>query len=104
MVGRDIEPARRRDVSQASDVVLETKQLSLAWPGHSRGWRLKDVSFQLHRGEILGFAGLMGAGRTELLECLFGASNPPPEGQLLVHGTPRSFAHPPKRCKLESRW
>ena len=94
MVGRDLEPGRRRETSQAAPVVLETKQLSLAWPGHSRGLRLKDVNFQLHRGEILGFAGLMGAGRTELLECLFGASNPPPQGQLIVQGRERNFAHP----------
>ena len=94
MVGRDLEPARRREVTEAAPVVLETKQLSLAWPGHSRGLRLKDINFQLHRGEILGFAGLMGAGRTELLECLFGASNPPPQGQLVVQGRERFFAHP----------
>jgi len=94
MVGRDLEPARRREVTAGAPVVLETKNLSLAWPGHSRGWRLKNVNFQLHRGEILGFAGLMGAGRTELLECLFGASHPSPLGQLLVHGQVRSFAHP----------
>ncbi len=94
MVGRDVAPARRREATVGAPVVLETKQLSLAWPGHSRGWRLKDVSFQLHRGEILGFAGLMGAGRTELLECLFGASSPQPQGQVLVHGREQSFAHP----------
>lgn len=94
MVGRDIEPSRRRESNQAESVVLETKSLSLAWPGHPRGWRLKDVDFQLRRGEILGFAGLMGAGRTELLECLFGASPLPPQGQLFVQGKTRRFAHP----------
>ena len=94
MVGRDVEPARRRDVTLNAPVVLETKSLSLAWPNQARGLRLKDINFQLHRGEILGFAGLMGAGRTELLECLFGASNPPPQGQLIVQGQERSFAHP----------
>lgn len=94
MVGRDVEPARRRDVTANAPVVLETKSLSLAWPNHSRGMRLKNINFQLHRGEILGFAGLMGAGRTELLECLFGASNPAPQGQLLVLGQERTFAHP----------
>ncbi len=94
MVGRNLEPARQRAVTEGSPVVLEAIQLSLAWPGHVRGLRLKDINFQLHRGEILGFAGLMGAGRTELLECLFGASNPPPQGQLIVQGRERSFAHP----------
>ena len=94
MVGRDIEPTRSRQSNQTEAVVLETKKLSLPWPGHPRGWRLKDIDFQLHRGEILGFAGLMGAGRTELLECLFGASPSLPQGQLLVHGKTQQFAHP----------
>ncbi len=94
MVGRDIEPARRREGNQASIVVLETKKLSLEWPGHPRGWRLKDIHFKLNRGEIIGFAGLMGAGRTELLECLFGASSVQPQGQLIVHGKLSHFSHP----------
>ena len=38
-----------------------------------RGQSVKDVSFQLHRGEILGFAGLVGAGRTETMRAIFGA-------------------------------
>ncbi len=59
-----------------------------------RGWRLKDVSFTLRRGEILGIAGLMGAGRTELLECLFGAASPPPQGEIVLEGQPVRFAHP----------
>ncbi len=99
MVGRDLEPARRRENNSDSTVVLETKALSLVWPGHPRGWRLKDVSFQLKRGEILGFAGLMGAGRTELLECLFGASPVQPQGQLLVQGRIVQYSHPAESMK-----
>ena len=99
MVGRDIEPARRRENSQTTCVVLETKGLSLEWPGHPRGWRLKDICFKLKRGEILGFAGLMGAGRTELLESLFGASSVAPRGQLLVHGKVEQFFHPAEAMK-----
>src|SRR5206468_2569943 len=56
--------------------------------------RLKDISFTLRRGEILGIAGLMGAGRTELLECLFGASPEPPTGRILVEGREGKFSHP----------
>ena len=94
MVGRDIEPQRKHTTEQDASVVLEARHLSLPWPGHSRGWRLKDVNLKLHRGEILGIAGLMGAGRTELLECLFGASEPPPEGEVLIDGRVRRFRHP----------
>jgi ABC-type sugar transport system ATPase subunit len=75
-------------------VVLEVRDLSLPWTGHARGWRLRDIHFQLRRGEILGIAGLMGAGRTELLECLFGASPEPPSGQILLEGHEVRFAHP----------
>jgi ABC-type sugar transport system ATPase subunit len=93
MVGREIESTHLEPRPQA-DVVLEVQNLSLPWTGHARGWRLKDVSFSLRRGEILGFAGLMGAGRTELLESLFGASPEPPQGRILLEGRPVSFSHP----------
>ena len=94
MVGRDIEPARRHQVTESSPLVLEIKQLSLPWPGHSRRWRLRGIDLQLHRGEVLGIAGLMGAGRTELLECLFGASALPPQGQIWIDGVEQHFRHP----------
>ena len=79
MVGRDLEPGSKHTTERDAAIVLEARNLSLPWPGHSRGWRLKDVNLKLHRGEILGIAGLMGAGRTELLECLFGASDVRPQ-------------------------
>ncbi|HQX49703.1 MAG TPA: sugar ABC transporter ATP-binding protein [Planctomycetaceae bacterium] len=99
MVGRDIAPRIKHTTARDSAVVLETKNLSLLWPGHSRGWRLQNVSLKLHRGEILGVAGLMGAGRTELLECLFGASELPPQGEILIDGQPTRFSHPSQAMK-----
>ncbi len=94
LVGREIEETSFHEPRQPGDVVLRVENLSLPWPGHARPWRLKDISFELHRGEVLGIAGLMGAGRTELLECLFGASTIPPQGRVILAGQPVSFSHP----------
>ncbi|MBC7819469.1 MAG: sugar ABC transporter ATP-binding protein, partial [Planctomycetaceae bacterium] len=94
LVGREIEETSFDQPRQPSEVVLNVEKLSLPWPGHARPWRLKDVSFALRRGEVLGIAGLMGAGRTELLECLFGASEIPPQGRIVLDGQPVSFLHP----------
>ncbi len=66
MVGRDISQFYQRTSHPVGDVVLEVKGLvTPAFPQHT-------VSFQLRRGEILGCAGLVGAGRTEILRVLFG--------------------------------
>ena len=68
MVGRTIyeDPKAASAVADDAPVVLEVKNLNA-------GSSVKDVSFQLRKGEILGFSGLMGAGRTEVARLLFGA-------------------------------
>ena len=105
MVGREIEAIDFGGQRQAGEVLLQVENLSLPWPGHARGWRLKDVSFELRRGEVLGIAGLMGAGRTELLECLFGAAAERPHGP---HRAARPAGHasaiPAKPAPPASRW
>lgn len=79
MVGRTIyEAARELPDKQSEDTVLEVRNLN-------QGNILKDISFALKRGEILGFAGLVGAGRTEVARAIFGA-DPVDSGQILVHG------------------
>jgi ABC-type sugar transport system ATPase subunit len=98
MVGREIEAVDFGSERQPGDVLLKVENLSLPWPGHARGWRLKDVSLELRRGEVLGIAGLMGAGRTELLECLFGAATEPPQGRIELLGRPVVFRHPREAC------
>ncbi len=79
MVGRELtdEAVRVPDLS-AAEPALEVL-------GLGRGHELKDISFTLKQGEILGFAGLMGAGRTELARAIFGAE-PPDQGEIRVHG------------------
>ena len=79
MVGRTILQATPEVPENASDeVVLEVKNLN-------RGRVLKDVSFVLKKGEILGFAGLMGAGRTEVARAIFGADYID-SGEIYIHG------------------
>ncbi len=86
MVGRKIEKGIRPQPRQATENVLEVKDLSTAL-------LLKNVSFELQRGEILGFAGLMGAGRTETARALVGA-DPKTSGDVVVFGKPVHIATP----------
>jgi ABC-type sugar transport system ATPase subunit len=94
MVGREISSFRPAAERSAGPVVLEVSKLSLPWPGHARSWRLRDISLSLKRGEVLGIAGLMGAGRTELLESLFGTSLDRPAGEIFLDGTAVQFDSP----------
>jgi ribose transport system ATP-binding protein len=79
MVGRVIyeKPKSHSNVPKDASVVLKISHLSA-------GKSVKDVSFDLHRGEILGFAGLMGAGRTETARALYGADKA--EGTIEING------------------
>jgi ribose transport system ATP-binding protein len=94
MVGRDVAGHEIHGARKPGAKVLEVRGLTLPWPGHPRGYRIADVSLDLHAGEILGIAGLMGAGRTELLETIFGAADPNWTGEIRLDGRPVRFAHP----------
>lgn len=94
MVGRELEAVDLGPKRQRGEKLLEVRQLGLPWPGHARGYRLKDINFELFAGEVLGIAGLMGAGRTELLECLFGATSLPSTGQISIQGKLIAPRHP----------
>jgi ribose transport system ATP-binding protein len=80
MVGRVIyeDPKTESNVAPDAPVVLKVEHLSA-------GKMVKDVSFELRKGEILGFSGLMGAGRTETARALFGA-DPKESGDVYVNG------------------
>jgi ribose transport system ATP-binding protein len=87
MVGRTIyEGAPEIPDLPDHEVALEVRHLS-------RGRAVRDVSFSLRRGEILGFAGLVGAGRTEVARAIFGA-DPFDSGEILVRGRKVTIASP----------
>lgn len=87
MIGRDIGDTysnlKRND--KIGDVVLEVKNLTTSI--------LQDVSFELRRGEIIGLAGLVGAGRTEVARAIFGA-DPITSGEIYVRGEKVNFKSP----------
>jgi putative multiple sugar transport system ATP-binding protein len=95
MVGREIDniyPKREHKISD--EIVLEVKNWNVYNPTVGRNI-LKDVNFNLKKGEIVGFAGLMGSGRTELALSLFG--NPDGyriNGEMYVRGKKMHFPHP----------
>ena len=99
MVGRDIAGHDFHGSRPRGDKLLEVRGLSLPWPEHPRGYRLNGISFDLHAGEIVGIAGLMGAGRTELLEVLFGAGDDTWTGSVELRGGPVRFRHPREACE-----
>jgi hypothetical protein len=80
MVGRAIfgEPKTASNVAKDAHVVLKCENLN-------RGKAVKDVSFELRKGEILGFSGLMGAGRTEVARLIFGADKKD-SGKIFING------------------
>ena len=95
MVGREIENIYpKRDHKISDEVVLEVRN----WNGYSPVLGreiLRDVNFNVKKGEIVGFAGLMGSGRTELALSIFG--NPGGyrlSGELYVKGERKQFSHP----------
>ena len=93
MVGRVIygEKKEQSNVPEDAEVVLEVKNLN-------RGNEVRDVSFKLHRGEILGFAGLMGAGRTETARAIFGADQRD-SGKIYINGKNVNIKHPSEAVK-----
>jgi ribose transport system ATP-binding protein len=75
-----------RTLSDTGEIALEVKNLNA-------GPLVRDVSFVLRKGEILGFAGLMGAGRTEVARAVFGA-DPIESGEIVVRGVKATIRNP----------
>jgi ABC-type sugar transport system ATPase subunit len=80
MIGRDLEDVYPRRKAEPGEVVLDVSHLAQAHLA-------KDVSFQLRAGEIIGFAGITGSGRTEVARVIFGADRAT-SGEMTLHGKP----------------
>lgn len=78
MVGREITEIFPKKEHPKGDCVLEVEHLV-------RGRQVQDISFAVHSGEVLGFAGLVGAGRSEVMETIFGIT-PAQQGVIKLHG------------------
>jgi ribose transport system ATP-binding protein/D-xylose transport system ATP-binding protein len=92
MVGRRVErlyPARA--AAPAGDAILEVKELRVARPGTDLDL-VHDVGFSVRRGEIVGLAGLVGSGRTEILSAIYGRVQH--EGRIVVDGKPLKLRRP----------
>ena len=79
MVGRQMGNYYNRDYNECKETILEVRNLS--------NKNVHNVSFELKKGEILGFAGLVGAGRTETMRAIFGM-DPKDSGEILIEGKP----------------
>lgn len=86
MVGREIKEVYPKEEVNIGETILEVKDLC-------RGHKVRQANFCLQRGEILGIAGLVGSGRSELVETIFGIA-PAQKGSILIHGKEVQIRHP----------
>ncbi|MBG9816127.1 sugar ABC transporter ATP-binding protein [Bacillus safensis] len=92
MVGRELTDRYPERTPSTGDIVLEVKQAS-------RKGQFQDINFSVKAGEIVGVAGLMGAGRTEMMRSLFGL-DPLDQGEIWVHGKKALIKKPSDAVKL----
>jgi ribose transport system ATP-binding protein len=86
MIGRSLDLSRNEVTHSLGDVAIEVRGLSC-------GSLFSDVNFEVRRGEVLGFYGLVGAGRTEIAETLFGLRTPT-GGEILLDGRATTISSP----------
>ena len=101
MVGRSMTDLfRRKTIQEPGPVVLRVTNLTRARnPRNHSSPALHNISFEVHRGEILGIAGLVGAGRTELVRAIFGADRFD-SGQIEIDGVPVTIRNPRDAIRL----
>ncbi len=94
MVGRELADLFPKSPTKQGEVMLRAKNVSLLHPERAGDFVVKDVSFEVRRGEVLGIFGLMGAGRTELLQTLFGLHPDTSSGAIEIDGQREEIRSP----------
>jgi D-xylose transport system ATP-binding protein len=94
MVGRELKNIYPRAPHSRGELVLSVKNYSVDNPDVPGKKLIDNVSFEAYKGEILGFSGLIGAGRTELFTAIFGAFKEKGEGEILLDGKKVIFKSP----------
>lgn len=94
MVGRALGDFHRRARADTREEVFRVERVTLKHPERRGDFLLKDVSFRVNRGEVLGVFGLIGAGRTELLETVFGLHPKDSTLAMFVEGRPATILSP----------
>lgn len=91
MVGRNLIENLRKSCNIQEVEILHVENLSLRNPKNKNDFLVKDISFSLQKGEVLGICGLMGAGRTEVLEAIFGLYPKFVTGKIFIKGVEKHF-------------
>ncbi len=99
MVGREIASLHFDPKPVTNRTMLAVDRLNLPSPLGSGRPSLRDITFQVDAGEVVGIAGLLGAGRTEVLESLFGATPTRPTGTITLNNQPALFHEPSEAIK-----
>lgn len=94
MVGRDMSEQYLKDPTEKGEVALEVKNLTYTPPMGSFRRSLKNISLKVRHGEVLGIAGLAGAGRSEFFECLAGVHHGDTRGEIIIEGRPVTIKTP----------
>jgi ABC-type sugar transport system ATPase subunit len=99
MVGRDINDLFPKKDFQRGEKTLEVKNISVPDPFSPDKKLVDNVSFSAYKGEILGISGLMGAGRTELVNAIFGVYGKKREGEIYLNGQKLKIKSPADAIK-----
>jgi ribose transport system ATP-binding protein len=94
MVGRELAEMFPKTAGKTGDDVLQIRGVSLRHPDRTEDYVVRDVSFAVRRGEVVGIFGLMGAGRTELLQSIFGLHPHASTGRIAVTGRQMTIRSP----------